>query len=273
MTFGKIACDASGHAMAFHRQGAGESIIFVHGITTYSFIWRHILPLLSSDFDVIAVDLLGCGDSDKPLDVSYSLKDHAERIYAFAKNLGIHKFHFVGHDLGGGVGQIFAVRHQEMLYDLTLINTVAYDFWPVQPITAMRTPIVRQLLMSSLDFGTFKLIIRRGIHHLDKIDRELLDLFNKPMQTSEGRKAFLHFAKCLDNNNLMEISKELAALKIPVLLLRGDADVYLSAAIAEKLNVEIKTSQLSRIPTGGHFIQVDHPEWIASELLRFYRAR
>jgi pimeloyl-ACP methyl ester carboxylesterase len=270
MHFEKAVCNASGHFMAYNRQGKGETVIFVHGITTYSFIWRNILPLLSSDYDVISVDLLGCGESDKPLDVSYSLKDHADRLYNFTQTLGISRFHYVGHDLGGGIGQIFAVRHERMLYDLTLINSVAYDFWPVQPITAMRTPIIRQLLMTTFDFGTFKLIIKRGIHHIEKIDRELLDLFNKPMQTGEGRKAFLHFAKCLDNSNLMEISEELRAMEIPVLIIRGDADVYLSSSIAEKLHSEIKTSRLVRIQTGGHFIQEDHPEWIASELSRFY---
>ena len=66
----------SGHAMAYLRVGRGEPVLLAHGITTYSFIWRKIIPILSKDYDVIAIDLLGCGDSDKPLDVSYAIKDH-----------------------------------------------------------------------------------------------------------------------------------------------------------------------------------------------------
>jgi len=261
----------SGHTMAYHREGRGEPVLLVHGITTYSFIWRNISPLLSNEYDVIAIDHLGCGDSDKPLDVSYSIKDHAERLHEFITKLGLGKFHFVGHDLGGGMGQIFAVRHPELLFDLTMINTVAYDFWPVQPIIALRTPIVRQFLMASFDLGTFKLVVKRGIYHKERVTNELMDLFMSPMQTGEGRKAFMHFAKCLDNHNLTEIEDELRRLKMPVLIIRGDADPYLGATISEKLHREIPGSRLVRIATGGHFIQEDEPERIARELKDFFR--
>jgi len=261
----------SRQAMAYHREGKGEPVLLVHGITTYSFIWRKVIPLLSKDYDVTAVDLLGCGDSDKPLDVSYAIKDHAERLHEFVTRLGLGKFHFVGHDLGGGMGQIFAVRHPEMLSDLTMLNTVAYDFWPVQPIIALRTPIVRQFLMASFDLGTFKLVVKRGIYHKERVTNELMDLFMRPMQTGEGRKAFMHFAKCLDNHDLMEIEDELRRLKIPVLIIRGDADPYLGATISEKLHREIPGSRLVRIPTGGHFMQEDEPERIAGEMIAFFR--
>jgi pimeloyl-ACP methyl ester carboxylesterase len=271
MAMMKQTIRVAGHSIAYHREGKGEPVLLVHGITTYSFIWRAVIPLLSAAYDVIAVDLLGCGDSDKPPDVSYALKDHAERLHEFMTKLGVPKFHFVGHDLGGGMGQIFAVRHPEMLIDLTMINTVAYDFWPVQPITALRTPVVRFFLMATFDLGTFRLVVKRGVYHKDRVTKELMDLFMQPMKTVEGRKAFLHFAKCLDNQNLMEIERELRTLKFPVLIIRGDADHYLGAAISEKLHSEIAGSRLVRISTGGHFIQEDEPELLATDMMAFFR--
>jgi pimeloyl-ACP methyl ester carboxylesterase len=270
MTLKKEALTISGHSMAYHREGKGEPVLLVHGITTYSFIWRKIIPLLSIAYDVIAVDLLGCGDSDKPLDVSYAIKDHVERLHEFVTKLGLGKFHFVGHDLGGGMGQIFAVKHPEMLLDLTLINTVAYDFWPVQPITALRTPVLRFFMMASFDLGTFKLVVKRGLYHKERMTDDLMDLFSAPMNTTEGRKAFLHFAKCLDNHNLMEIESDLRELAVPLLIIRGDADRYLGAAISERLHREVRGSRLVRIPTGGHFIQEDEPERIVQELITFF---
>ena len=270
MTRTKI-CRVAGYNMAYHRSGSGEPVILIHGITTYSFIWRNITPLLEPDYDVITPDLLGCGESDMPLNESYAIKVHADRIYEFANTLGIRKFHFVGHDLGGGIGQIFAVRHPEMLYSLTMINTVAFDFWPVQPITALRTPIVRQLMMASFDLGTFKMIVKRGVFHRERVTAELMDFFMMPMQTSAGRKAFMHFARCLDNHNLLEIADDLRKLKTPVLIIRGDADPYLSSTIAEKLHREIPGSRLKRIATGGHWIQEDEPEQIARELIGFMK--
>lgn len=265
----KKVCRVAGYDMAYHRSGSGEAVILVHGITTYSFIWRNIVPLLEADYDVIAPDLLGCGESDMPLDESYAIKDHADRIFEFANTLGINKFHYVGHDLGGGIGQIFAVQHPEMLHSLTMINTVAYDFWPVQPITALRTPIVRQLMMASFDLGMFKMVVKRGVYHRERVTNELMDLFMMPMQTSIGRKAFMHFARCLDNHNLMDIADDLRQLKTPVLIIRGDADPYLSSSIMEKLHREIPGSRLKRISTGGHWIQEDEPGQVAREFISF----
>jgi len=73
-------CIVAGHKLAYTRQGQGEVVLLVHGITTYSFIWRKVIPTLAKSYDVIAVDILGCGASDKPLDVSYAIKDHAEML-------------------------------------------------------------------------------------------------------------------------------------------------------------------------------------------------
>ncbi len=101
----------AGHTMTYLSEGEGEPVLLVHGITTYSFIWRRVIPLLSHKYRVIAPDLLGCGASEKPLDLSYAIKDHAEYLSGFLDALNIPKVHFVGHDLGGGMGQLLAVRH------------------------------------------------------------------------------------------------------------------------------------------------------------------
>ena len=263
----------SGQQITYLTAGTGEPVFLVHGITTYSFVWGGVIPLLAADYQVFAPDLLGCGNSDKPLDQSYALKDHARRIQEFAAALGVQKFHYVGHDLGGGIGQILAATHPELLYDLTLINSVAYDFWPVQPIISMRTPIVRQLMMASLDLGAFKLIVQRGMYYKDKVTPELMAQFMQPMQTSAGRKAFLHFARCLDNHDLMSLEQDLRKLPLPVLIIRGEADVYLRNLISEKLEREIAGSKLVRIATGGHFLQLDEPELVAQTILDFLKSQ
>lgn len=263
-----------GGRLAYRRSGAGDVVLLVHGITTYSFIWRRVMPLLvAAGYDVIAVDLLGCGDSDKPLDLSYSLTAHAGYLEAFLAALGVGKVHFVGHDLGGGIAQIFAVRHPERLHSLALVNAVAHDFWPVQPIVAMRTPIIRQIMMAAVDAGALKLIVKRGLFHKERLAPELMELFMKPLRTSEGRKAFLHFAQCLDNRDLVDIAPELRRLALPVLIVRGDADVYLNSGIAERLHAEIPGSRLERIATGGHFIQEDEPDQLARLIADFVGQR
>jgi len=152
------------------------------------------------------------------------------------------------------------------------MNGVAYDFWPVQPIIAMRTPIIRQLAMATLDLGAFRAIVKRGVFHRDRVTDELMADFEWPMTSREGRKAFLHFAESLDNRDLTSIAEGLRSTRVPFLIIRGMDDVYLSAEIAHKLHREIPASRLVEIPEAGHFIQVDQPERLVRELQAFLGA-
>jgi len=260
--------EVGGQRLAYRRSGAGEPVLLVHGITTYSFLWEGVLPLLAASgrYDVVAVDLLGCGASDKPLDASYSIKSHADLLGRFAAALGLGRLHLVGHDLGGGVAQIMAVRQPGLLRSLALLNTVGYDYWPVQPIVALRTPVVREILMAALDVGAFTLLVRRGLVHKALVTPELMAQFQWPLRTAEGRKAFVHFARCLDNANLMEIAPELRRLRVPTLIAWGLADVYLASAIADRLAADIPGARLEKLPEAGHFSPIDDPARLAGLL-------
>jgi len=261
--------EVSGYKLAYQTAGEGEPLLLVHGITTYSFIWRRIIPKLKTNYKITAVDLLGCGASDKPLDIEYSIINHARLLKEFVEQTDLGKVHFIGHDIGGGIGQRFAVEYPEFLTKLTLINSVGYDYWPVQPIVIMRTPIIRQFAMAALDLGSFRMIVKRGLYHKENLTLELMDLFWKPMKTKEGRKAFLHFAASLNNKHLLEIENELKNLQIPVLILRGSHDPYLSRDIAARLYNDIPGSRLEIIRNSGHFMQEDEPEKIVQALTKF----
>lgn len=259
----------NGHKIAYHREGTGVPLILIHGITTYSFIWRKLFPSLAEHNDVIALDLLGCGDSDKPADVDYSISAQADMIKLFMDQLGVERCHLVCHDIGGGIGQILATRYQERTHTLTLVNSIGYDYWPVQPISTMRIPFFRQIGMAVLDAGFLEVLIKRGLYHKERCTDDLMNNYYRPLRTPEGRRGFLRLAKCLDNGDLMSIVDDLQNLSIPVLIIRGDEDVYLKPDIAERLHREIKTSRLERIETGGHFIQEDEPEWLVGLIKDF----
>lgn len=264
-------CMVLGHLIAYYREGKGESVILVHGITTYSFIWADLFNSLKSGYDVIAVDLLGCGASDKDVDVDYSIKYQANLIKGLLEILNVCKVHIIGHDIGGGLAQIFTVRYAEMVISCILVNSVGYDFWPVQPIIAMRAPIIRQLGMATLALGMFKLVVQRGVFYKERITPDLMNYFFAPVRDGKGRKAFLHFARCLNNEHLLEIAVYLKQLKTPVLIIRGNADVYLGSAISEKLHADIPGSDLVVIPDAGHFIQFDVPEKLHQIILKFIK--
>jgi 2-hydroxymuconate-semialdehyde hydrolase len=268
----KKTVKAGGYVVSYLEQGTGTPLLLVHGITTYSFIWKDMIPGLSSGFRVLAIDLLGCGDSEKPQDASYSISAQTDLVSDFMDALDIKKVHLVAHDIGGGIGQIFALRYPDKIGSLTLINTIGYDYWPVQPITTMRIPIFREIGLAAIDHGFFKLLIKRGVYHKERVTDDVVGLFKAPLKTPEGRRGFLRLAKHLDNRQLMEIEKDIKKLTLPVLIIRGDKDPYLPADISQRLQRDIKGSKLAVVETGGHFIQLDEPEMLVEMITQFIKA-
>lgn len=265
--------EIDGFRIAYHRQGNGQPMVLIHGISMYSFIWQTMLPGLSRHYDVIALDLLGCGDSDKPPGVDYSLSAQAQILKKLMITLDGDPFHLVCHDIGGGIGQILAVQYPEMIKALILINTVGYDYWPVQPIITMRVPVIRHIAMAALDFGMLKALVRRGLYYKNRLTEELLEYFQRPLKATEGRQGFLHLAKCLDNRNLMDIADRLYDIDVPVLIIRGDADSYLGPEISERLHRDIKRSELLKIRTGGFYLQIDEPDKLVDVIHTFIEER
>lgn len=260
-----------GHRLAYVRGGSGEPLILVHGLTTSSFIWDTLLPFLGVRHDVIAVDLLGTGDSDRPVPADCSLAAHAERLVSLVDTLGLETIHLVGHDIGGGIAQIFSVGNTDRVASLGLVNSVGYDYWPVQPIVALRTPILRQLAMASLDLGMLRLVIRRAVYHRDRITPEIFNRIRNEVAAEKSRRAFLNSTRCLNNSDLMVIADDLRKLRIPTLIVRGERDVYLSPEISHRLHREIPGSRLVEVPDGGHYIQIDEPRLLAMTILEHIR--
>ncbi len=259
-----------GLQIAYTRIGTGDPVLLIHGITTSSFIWRNIAPPLSRDYDVVAVDLLGCGQSTKDLLADYSIKNQASILAELIIKLNLGKTHIVGHDIGGGIAQIMAVKFPHLIQDMVLINTIGYNYWPVQPITTMRTPIFRQFAMMSLDMGMLQKLIKKGLYKKESYTEEFRSLVWEEMANKKRRKSFLHLAKCLNNQHLMEIASELKNIKFPVLIIRGDGDVYLNSIISTRLEEDIPSGEILRVRTGGHFIQEDEPDLLIQEISEFY---
>ena len=258
-------------ALACERVGKGEPVVLLHGVTTSSFIWRRIVPQLAPHYEVITVDHLGFGASPRDLAADASVGAHAERAAALLRELAPGPVHLVGHDVGGAVAQLIAARHPDLVRDLSLLNTVGYDYWPVQLVATLRAPIIRSLSFATLNRHALALIVRRGLYHKDRATEELLDLFYGQVSAPEARKPFMQFIRALDHRSTAEALPGLVRSGVEVLIVRGDADVYLTSRIAERLHEDLPGSRLVRIPTAGHFLQEDEPELVSRALLDFFR--
>jgi pimeloyl-ACP methyl ester carboxylesterase len=115
--------DVGGHRIAYWQSGRGECIVLIHGFPSASWDWHHLWPTLSQSRQVLALDLLGFGLSDKPHPHQYSLCEQADIVDALLVKLGIKACHILAHDYGDSVAQELLSRahHQQLSFQLASV--------------------------------------------------------------------------------------------------------------------------------------------------------
>ena len=111
-----------GHDMAYVREGDGPALVLLHGIAGSSRTWRDVIPRLAGRFTVIAPDLMGHGESDKPVG-DYSLGAFASGIRDLLEVLDVNRATVVGQSFGGGVAMQLAYQHPERCERLVLVDS------------------------------------------------------------------------------------------------------------------------------------------------------
>src|SRR5246127_4735295 len=113
-----------GYRVAYRDEGPvhGEPLVLIHGMVASSLTWDAVIAHLPSTYRVIAPDLLGHGDSDKPRG-DYSLGAFAVWLRDFLDALGISRATLIGHSLGGGIAMQFAHQHRDYCRRLVLISS------------------------------------------------------------------------------------------------------------------------------------------------------
>src|SRR5262249_2077021 len=103
--------------------GAGPLVVLLHGFPECWYSWRHQIPALAPRFRVVAPDLRGYNESDKPAGVAaYSLTELVADVHGLIEAFGERGAVIVGHDWGGGVAWTFAMEHPEATRRLVVMN-------------------------------------------------------------------------------------------------------------------------------------------------------
>ena len=116
------------HGVRLHAVSAGDpamqTVVLLHGWPQTWWEWRHVMPALSQRFHVVALDLRGFGDSDRPAPESgYDVATLAADIAGVLDHLAVARAHVVGHDLGGHVAYAVARLHPQRVDKLALADT------------------------------------------------------------------------------------------------------------------------------------------------------
>jgi pimeloyl-ACP methyl ester carboxylesterase len=253
--------------LAYVDEGRGDPVVLVHGIPTWGFVWHRVLPELARARRVIVPDLLGYGFSDKADRFDRSIARQAEALEGLLARLAIDRATVVGHDVGGGAALRLAALFPRRVARLVLVDTVAYDAWPLEALIQLGHPATNRLLGAPALARLLGRFLRAGF--AARPPRELIDGLLAPYTTEVGKLSLIRDAAALDTNHTTELEPLLARIHAPTLVVWGDSDPFHPAKHGEWLARDLPRARLVRIPRARHFVMLDQPGVFAGEVAHF----
>lgn len=269
-----------GKRMAYVEMGAGDPIVFQHGNPTSSYLWRNVMPHLSSQGRCIAVDLIGMGDSDKLDNVgadSYGYEEHREYLFAAWEALGVKdRVTLVLHDWGSALGFDWAHQNEASVLGIAymegIVKPVDWADWPEAAagiFKGFRSGAGESMV---LEKNTFVERVLPGSILRDLTEEEM-NVYRRPfLHAGEDRRPTLTWPRQIpiegEPANVCQIvadyAKWLAATEVPKLFVNADPGAILTGPQRDfcrkfKNQTEVTVS-------GTHFIQEDSPHEIGAAI-------
>jgi 2-hydroxymuconate-semialdehyde hydrolase len=263
---------SDGQFFAYRVAGKNHTatpILLIHGIPDASDSWSSTAAELARTHPVYAVDLAGYGYSDRPKDYDVSLSAQANYLLEFLDKLGLEQVIIAGHDIGGGIAQIFAARNPLRVEKLVLINTVIDDHWPVFEMRLLRVPLFGYMSLALMERPMWEHVLKKGYFNSDMVTDAVIHRYQHWYQGSSGRWRLIHNARALNSADLSGLSATIRALPIPTLILWGCEDRYLDAEPPKKLCHDMKHCRFEFINNAGHFVMDEQPQRVSSFIQKF----
>jgi pimeloyl-ACP methyl ester carboxylesterase len=265
-----------GDRIAYRQAGSGPVLVLIHGITSSSATWERVMPYLARHFTVIAPDLIGHGESDKPRG-DYSLGAHASNIRDLMLVLGHERASIVGHSLGGGIAMQFAYQFPERCERLALVDTGGLGRDVSVLLRAATLPgaeFVLPLLAATrlLDAGRVAGRLLGSVGLRARTDIEEIARGHATLSDAEARAAFVHTLRAVvepggqrvDASNRLYLSAH-----VPFLLVWGEHDSVIPVEHGRAAHEQVAGSRLEVFEGSGHFPQLDEPHRFIDVLVDF----
>jgi pimeloyl-ACP methyl ester carboxylesterase len=258
----------------YEDKGQGPPVLLIHGFGASTYTWRHIAPELARSHRVIAVDLKGFGQSDKPFDERYSVFDQAELLTQLIEEHDLRDLTVVGHSYGGGIALLLALQANDRLKGriakLALLDTIAYPQNIPVFFRMLNTPFVSHLGVRMVP-PTAQVRVALQIAYLDnsKIEDSEVEVYAAPLKTAAGKHAIIHSARQIVPEDLEQISERYKSIEMPTLILWCDHDRIVPLDVGLKLRRTLPNSTLRLVENCGHMPQEEQPEQTLKLLKNF----
>ena len=275
-----------GSQMAYVEAGQGEPILFLHGNPTSKYLWRNIMPWLERQGRVIAPDLIGMGESDKP-QIGYTFVEHSEYLDGFINALGLENITLVIHDWGSGLGFDYANRNRENVKAIAFMESAITPGFPpdlntltpenAQFLQAMRTEGMGEELMLNQNMFIEQYLpndVSRGLTEAE------MDVYRAPYPSPQSRIPLLTWVRQIPlNGEPADVAQRVDAYNawfmtsdLPKLHLYVDPGGLNPPQMVEFLQKKsVPNYEAVYLGKGGHFVQEVYPEAIGRNIAEWYR--
>lgn len=249
----------------------GRSVLLVHGWGGCVYSYLEMIPALAdAGYRVLALDLPGFGLSDKPRAAdAYTLDVMSRIVSAVATRLGIDRFAFVGHSMGGAIGLHLARPRDTRVEKLVLINSVGLGRAPLMRPVRMLTPgPIERLLPPMLRRFTIHLILRLAFATKGRPTDRDIDEYWAPTQFPEMMRACRLLAHHFAFDPLPD--ETLKTLKVPVLAVGTGRD-RMVLGCAERAGL-IPGARVLAFEEGGHLAMQECADRVNPAILEFLKS-
>ena len=247
----------------------GTPILLLHGFDSSIFEFRRLLPLLATQNETWAVDLLGFGFTDRLPNLKVNPGAIATHLYHFWKSLINQPVILVGASMGGAAAIDFTLTYPEIVQKLVLIDSAGLK----------NNPIISKFIFPPLDYFATEFLrrpqVRANISRSAYFDKSFATLdanlcARLHLEMPGWNKALISFTKSGGYGNFQQ---KLHLIQQQTLILWGENDIILGSGDADKFEKAIANSQLIWIPSCGHVPHLEKSQVTANYILDFIREK
>ncbi|MGY8995679.1 MAG: haloalkane dehalogenase [Alphaproteobacteria bacterium] len=274
--------EVNGSQMAYVDVGEGPVVLFLHGNPTSSYLWRNIIPYVADDYRVIALDLIGMGDSDKP-EIGYTFADHADYLDGFITALDLRDITLVVHDWGSALGMRYARLNEDNVRGIALMEALLPPAMPIDGYAAMgvpvgplfqalRTPGLGEELVLGHNFFVESVLGRLGAGRV--LSEDEMAEYRRPYPTAESRLPTLVWprqipiggepadvARVVEDNGVW-----FYATPLPKLFFHAQPGALIPPPAADYIIATAPNLRAVDLGAGNHFVQESSPHAIGAAL-------
>jgi pimeloyl-ACP methyl ester carboxylesterase/putative sterol carrier protein len=271
----QVDVDADGHRLSVYLAGDPQAppVLLLHGLGGSKISWLTVVPALAERYRVIAPDLPGHGESEKPV------ADYAPRMYARAARrtmdaFGAERAVVIGNSLGGRVALEMAIRAPDRLRGLALLDP-AVPGVRLRPLLGFARVIPSEL--GRLPFPLRERWMVRAVRRLfgdpaalpDEAYLAAADEFIRVYRDPAARMAFVASLRHLLTEPARDLWGRVRKIRMPALVIWGTADRLVPVRLATRLGDALPRGEVLILPGVGHVPQFEAPDEVKAALLRF----